>query len=113
MADSFSANHRLFIQIFFLPLLGLVNTIWVGDCHGQVYYPATPKYYPYTIARAEDRTWIRNLPMERRPDRPLHFYGNMVRRAYSVQRPTYSVPATPIQTAPIQITPAIGLQSRP
>ena len=48
-------------------------------------------YYPYTIARAQDREWIRSMPMEHRPNRPLHFYGNKVRRQ-SVQRPTYVAP---------------------
>ena len=39
-------------------------------------------YYPYTIARPEDRSWIRSLPVEQRPTRPLHFYGNRVRQSY-------------------------------
>lgn len=96
MADSFSVGPRRSIQIFFLLLAGLVSAIGTGDCTAQVYYvvtpvyyPSTPRYYPYTIARPQDRSWIRNLPMEQRPDRPLHFYGNRVRRSYNVQRPTY------------------------
>ena len=104
MADSFSVRPRRSIPILFSLLTGLISAIGTGDCAAQVYYrvtpsyyPRTPAYYPYTIARAQDRTWIRNLPMEKRPDRPLHFYGNRMRRSYSVQRPGYS-PQPRIQT---------------
>ena len=91
MVDFFLAKRLLSFKIFSLTLIGLVSVVWTADCSGQVRYSAAPKYYPYTIARPEDRTWIRNLPMEHRPNRPLHFYGNRVRRTYSVQRPSYSV----------------------
>ena len=37
-------------------------------------------YYHYVIARGQDRELIRNMPIEERPARPLHVYGNMVRR---------------------------------
>ena len=104
MADYFSFRPRRSIQILFLLLAGLISAIGTQDCTAQVYYvvtpvyyPSTPRYYPFAIARPQDRTWIRNLPMEQRPDRPLHFYGNRVRRSYSVQRPTYG-PQPRIQT---------------
>jgi len=54
-------------------------------------------YYPYMIARPEDRVWIRNLPIEQRPHRPMHFYGNRVRQTNIVGPATrkYTVgPAT-------------------
>ncbi|MEM7783899.1 MAG: hypothetical protein AAF939_06515 [Planctomycetota bacterium] len=37
-------------------------------------------WYPYTIARGKDRDIIKSMPIESRPNRPLHFYGNTVRR---------------------------------
>ena len=37
-------------------------------------------FYPYVIARPQDRAKIRSTPIEKRPYRPLHFYGNTVRR---------------------------------
>ena len=37
-------------------------------------------YYPYVIARGQDRELIRSMPIEQRPTRPLHIYGNTVRR---------------------------------
>ncbi len=39
-----------------------------------------PGWYPYTIARGADRAKIENTPILERPYRPLHFYGNTVRR---------------------------------
>lgn len=41
-------------------------------------------YYPYVIARPQDRQVIRDMPIQQRPTRPLHFYGNRVRKNYSV-----------------------------
>ena len=39
-------------------------------------------WYPYVIARGQDRAVIENTPIELRPNRPFHFYGNSVRRVY-------------------------------
>ena len=37
-------------------------------------------WYPFVIARGEDRARIRETPIELRPNRPLHFWGNSRRR---------------------------------
>jgi hypothetical protein len=42
--------------------------------------PINTQRYPYVIARGADRQVIQNTPIEQRPNRPLHFYGNFVRR---------------------------------
>jgi len=36
--------------------------------------------YDYVIARPADRQWIRETPVELRPNRPMHFWGNSRRR---------------------------------
>lgn len=41
-----------------------------------------PSWYPYVIARGQDRMVIEDTPMELRPYRPFHFYGNTVRRIH-------------------------------
>ena len=41
-----------------------------------------PNWYPFAIARAEHRPAIQAMPIYQRPYRPLHFYGNAVRRDY-------------------------------
>ena len=50
---------------------------------------AEPKWYPYVVARGADRIAIQNTPMHERPYRPMHIYGNAVRRNY---HRGYSVP---------------------
>lgn len=46
-----------------------------------------------TLNRNYDRDWIRSLPIEMRPNRPFHFYGNTVRRLRSIQ----AAPVRPFQ----------------
>lgn len=53
----------------------------------QAWVPAAtqaqePDWYPYVLARGNDRSVIKNTHINDRPYRPLHFYGNAVRRNY-------------------------------
>lgn len=41
-----------------------------------------PGWSPVVVARGEYRDQIKSMPMEQRPYRPLHFYGNTVRRMH-------------------------------
>ena len=41
-----------------------------------------PGWSGQVIARGEQRQEIRSTPIVHRPYRPLHFYGNAVRRSY-------------------------------
>lgn len=41
-----------------------------------------PGWSPVIIARGDYREQIKSVPMEMRPYRPLHFYGNTVRRRH-------------------------------
>lgn len=41
-----------------------------------------PAWYPAVIAPPEMRAQLQALPPEARPYRPLHFWGNTVRRVY-------------------------------
>ena len=57
------------------------------SCPAQQFLPGQPAcneptWYPYVIARGDDRSRIETTPIEFRPYRPLHFYGNTVRRTY-------------------------------
>ncbi len=45
-------------------------------------YSTNSERYPYVIARPEDRQWIRETPIEMRPNRPMHFWGNSRRRTF-------------------------------
>jgi hypothetical protein len=79
-------------------LLALV--LWSGlhflgskNCHAQILlgsfppsvspgFRATPTGSYPIIARGPQREVLRSMPIELRPYRPLHFYGNAVRRNY-------------------------------
>ncbi len=39
-----------------------------------------PDWSPIVIPRGEYREYIKSMPIEERPYRPLHFYGNTIRR---------------------------------
>lgn len=41
-----------------------------------------PGWSPVIVARGEYRDQIQSLPVEQRPYRPLHIYGNTVRRLH-------------------------------
>lgn len=47
-----------------------------------VQVPEEPQWYPYVFARGEDRLVIQETSMVDRPYRPMHFYGNTVRRLH-------------------------------
>jgi hypothetical protein len=41
-----------------------------------------PGWSPVVVPTGEYRDQIKSMPIELRPYRPLHFYGNTVRRSY-------------------------------
>ena len=68
------------IALLCITLLG--SFLFAGQVHAQ-----KNGYYPYVIALPQHRQMIRSMPIEHRPGRPLHFYGNIVRQSNTV-RPT-------------------------
>ena len=44
--------------------------------------PNEPGWLGVVVARGELKEWIESTPIVERPNRPLHFYGNAVRRKY-------------------------------
>lgn len=63
-----------------------------------------PGWSPVIIPTGAYRDQIKSMPIEQRPYRPLHFYGNAVRRNYyrgtAVQQPIIQQPIA--QPAPVQ-----------
>lgn len=43
---------------------------------------AEPGWSPIVLPTGEYREQIKSMPIEKRPYRPLHFYGNTIRRNY-------------------------------
>ncbi|MEL6898112.1 MAG: hypothetical protein AAFP90_18595, partial [Planctomycetota bacterium] len=41
-----------------------------------------PGFMPFVVAPYHMRAEIKSTPIHKRPNRPLHFYGNTVRRQY-------------------------------
>lgn len=66
------------LSLFFVAAFALLAI--VGSNHSAV--AQEPSWHPYVIARGHDRMVIENTPMEQRPYRPFHFYGNTVRRIH-------------------------------
>ncbi len=70
---------------------------------GDFVSASEPGWSPVVIARGEYREQIKSLPMEQRPYRPLHFYGNTVRRIHYRGVP---VPAPRDVLAPVYVSGA-------
>lgn len=68
----------------------MTKRIWMAGAFLLICLGAAPQasaqqavtFYPFVIARGSDRAAIESTPIEQRPNRPLHFYGNTVRRRY-------------------------------
>ena len=87
------ANAIMRIRIV---ILGAAITAAACICVAQ--RPATvARLVAQNLTRAE----IRSMPIEERPDRPIHFYGNAVRRRHH-----RAPPAAPVRPAPIRPAPA-------
>jgi len=52
---------------------------------------------PVLVAQNLSRDQIRSLPIEARPNRPIHFYGNAVRRRYHRGASPAAPPARPVR----------------
>ena len=79
-------NKKIFKALIFFAAIGLVS--FTNQAEGQEFFrpgfmnAGEPGWSPYVIARGPERQIIQSTPMELRPYRPLHFYGNTVRRTY-------------------------------
>ena len=62
--------------------LVLMAAMIVGSLASQTVSAAEPGWSPIVIPTGEYRAKIKSLPIEQRPYRPLHFYGNTVRRSH-------------------------------
>jgi hypothetical protein len=73
-----------------------------------------PGWSPVIIPTGAYRDQIKSMPIEQRPYRPLHFYGNAVRRNYyrgnAVQQP---IVRQPIARQPVYVQPAPVQSFRP
>ncbi len=62
---------------FAMALFGLATVLSADESTAQ-----QPGWSPKIIVTGEEREQIQATPIEQRPYRPLHFYGNTVRRIH-------------------------------
>ncbi len=55
--------------------------------------PPAPSWSRQIIPTGQDRVIVKSTPVEMRPNRPLHIYGNTVRRRYNRNTPLPTTPA--------------------
>lgn len=65
-------------------------TVFSTSLGGLPAVAANNSFDPRIVVFGDERERIQNTPIEQRPNRPLHFYGNSVRRrtTRSVSRPS-------------------------
>ncbi|TWU42400.1 hypothetical protein [Novipirellula artificiosorum] len=82
-------------------LTALTITLFSITCYDSS-QAAEPGWSPVVVATGSYRQQIQSTPIEYRPYRPLHFYGNAVRRRYyrGTVMPRPAEFATPITILP-------------
>ena len=66
--------RKVALSVFFLMLIFVMSDMPVMAANTRASYPV--------IATGKQREQIKATPITQRPYRPLHFYGNSVRRAH-------------------------------
>lgn len=74
----FSSMKRLLLRTGLAVALTTTVTAFFDDSA----VAAEPGWSPVIVATGDYRQRIESMPIEQRPYRPLHFYGNTVRRNY-------------------------------
>lgn len=70
--EAMTRKGNCVLSLVFVAILGLVSTVSADE----------PGWQGNVIARGAEREKIQNTPILERPYRPLHFYGNTVRRRH-------------------------------
>lgn len=79
-------------KLIYLLISGIVLTFHLGSASGS-----EAGWSPVIIATGAYREQIQSTPIELRPNRPLHFYGNAVRRDFY----RWSSPAPSVLSRPL------------
>jgi len=96
-------KKRIFLAAMMIVSLGLASATQTNRGANA----AQPGWSPVIVATGSYRRQIQSTPIELRPYRPLHFYGNTVRRRYYQGQP-YSRPlntVSPLQAMPQRVYP--------
>jgi hypothetical protein len=85
------------------PAFYVAAVIFSLTVFAQITAADEPGWYPFTIARGTDRVIIENTPILERPYRPLHFYGNTVRRSHYRGNPMV-MPKDVVRATTVRVT---------
>jgi hypothetical protein len=66
------------MAVRYAAILVFVLAVFCGSS-GKIGGAAEPGWSPVVIATGAYREYLHSLPIEQRPYRPLHFYGNTIR----------------------------------
>lgn len=58
----------------------VLGSVILSGCASGDAVSAEPGWSPIVVPTGEYRAQIKSMPIEERPYRPLHFYGNTIRR---------------------------------
>jgi len=91
--QNYGKLHLSIMNRFFLSLATFVVGMATVFCADES-LAQQPDWSPTIIVRGEERQQIRATPIQQRPNRPLHFYGNTVRRIHhrGTPLPSFSEP---------------------
>lgn len=84
-------GHELRVGTMKLVLCVAAAAVLVTVAMSDSLSASEPGWSPVVVARGAYRDQIKSMPMEQRPYRPLHFYGNTVRRMHYHGSPAPSV----------------------
>ena len=75
-------HNKILIAIVFAisTFVAFSDSSHAQDIGWRQRYAQEPGWQPYVLATGQTRLVIENTPIELRPYRPFHFYGNAVRR---------------------------------
>ncbi len=71
-------NVRTLIAAFLFTVTGAASAVQALPPKGQT--QPTKGWDSTIILRGAERTAVKSMPIEQRPNRPLHIYGNTIRR---------------------------------
>ena len=71
-------KHRISI-CGFLAVIAVATVLFTGQS------AEAQGFSPKIILRGVERSQVKSMPIEMRPNRPFHIYGNTIRRSYHRQ----------------------------
>jgi hypothetical protein len=98
-------QFRHYVLVLWMVIAGASDLLFASEP-----VAAHPGWSPIILPTGQYRAEIKSMPIESRPYRPLHFYGNTVRRNYYQNLSAQSL-GTQQPASPSIVSPSINPQS--